>query len=282
MKSITIIIPFFNDSSSISRTLGSINNALDNVKKRISLTVKIVNDGSSEHELLELKKIITNFNTLSIELLTKPNGGVSSARNLGLKGVVSDYIYFLDADDTLLPNFFSYVAEPPTSVNMYFNLKINKRINKHNLEKIFTMNDDLFSDLFVSRVCHLSSIIFHRDNINGQIFNESYKTSEDHLYIYENLSSNKVFFINDVISQYRYDGKFYSAEKNALPEIVEKTESMKLNEVICKSISENQYLHNKFIKETFVVSGDFISYKIMLLGFFRSEYMYRLFQKIRS
>ncbi|WP_133152550.1 glycosyltransferase, partial [Vibrio sp. 10N.261.52.A1] len=92
--------------------------ALDNVKKRISLTVKIVNDGSSEHELLELKKIITNFNTLSIELLTKPNGGVSSARNLGLKGVVSDYIYFLDADDTLLPNFFSYVAEPPTSVNM--------------------------------------------------------------------------------------------------------------------------------------------------------------------
>ena len=39
----------------------------------------------------------------AVRCVHKPNGGVSSARNLGIEAAVGDYIWFVDADDGALP-----------------------------------------------------------------------------------------------------------------------------------------------------------------------------------
>ncbi len=46
-----------------------------------------------------------------IKVIHKENGGLSDARNAGLKSARGDYIFFLDADDAILPNTFSLVMD---------------------------------------------------------------------------------------------------------------------------------------------------------------------------
>lgn len=64
--------------------------------------VIVVNDGSKDQgpSIVEsFAKIHPNF-----ILVNKENGGVSSARNMGMDLAKGEYIYFMDADDLLLPD----------------------------------------------------------------------------------------------------------------------------------------------------------------------------------
>lgn len=61
----------------------------------------IVNDGSTDNTLGVLKKYADDKR---IKIITCPNGGVSSARNIGMKNASYDYFAFLDCDDLWLEN----------------------------------------------------------------------------------------------------------------------------------------------------------------------------------
>ncbi len=64
--------------------------------------VIVVNDGSTDPKTLKsLREIELYFPDITI--LHKANGGLSSARNRGLKSAHGEYIQFLDADDILVP-----------------------------------------------------------------------------------------------------------------------------------------------------------------------------------
>jgi glycosyltransferase involved in cell wall biosynthesis len=61
-----------------------------------------VDDGSTDGTLEVLRRLEAQHPE-QIQVLTGPNRGASAARNRGMKKVTGDYIQFLDADDTLLP-----------------------------------------------------------------------------------------------------------------------------------------------------------------------------------
>lgn len=65
----------------------------------------IVNDGSSDDTAIIAKRLCSSDGR--IKYVTKQNGGLSSARNVGLKLACGDYIQFLDADDILGPEKFA-------------------------------------------------------------------------------------------------------------------------------------------------------------------------------
>lgn len=67
-----------------------------------------VDDGSTDDTLAWLRA--QNEPRLRIE--TQPNGGVSAARNAGLKLARGRYIAFLDADDTWAPDFLERMLPP--------------------------------------------------------------------------------------------------------------------------------------------------------------------------
>ena len=69
-----------------------------------------VNDGStdsSESICLQYKKMFPH----NIDYIFKPNGGLSSARNIGLKHVKGRYVNFLDPDDKWSPNALKEIQE---------------------------------------------------------------------------------------------------------------------------------------------------------------------------
>jgi glycosyltransferase involved in cell wall biosynthesis len=66
----------------------------------------VVDDGSTDNGAAAVEKYPT------IKLLQKPNGGQSSARNVGVAASTSDLIAFLDQDDVWYPQHLRKLAEP--------------------------------------------------------------------------------------------------------------------------------------------------------------------------
>ena len=99
---ISIIIPTFNRSDTIER---SINSILEQDYPKQKLEIIVVDDGSQDNTL----SILTRYqHTNNIRILRQENKGVSSARNLGLKHAKYSWIAFLDSDDYWMPKKLKY------------------------------------------------------------------------------------------------------------------------------------------------------------------------------
>ena len=99
----SIVIPLYNKQESIRRTIYSV---FDQVGCGASqYEVIIVDDGSSDNSLATVNKIQREHTDREIIVYSQTNAGVSAARNKGVELASSDYIAFLDADDTYEPNF---------------------------------------------------------------------------------------------------------------------------------------------------------------------------------
>lgn len=95
---VSIIIPVFNSESTILRTLESVKN-----QSFQDFEIIIVDDGSTDKSVQKIKSFQDLNVELKIKLIRKDNGGVSSARNVGLKIACGTWIALLDSDDEWLP-----------------------------------------------------------------------------------------------------------------------------------------------------------------------------------
>lgn len=91
---ISIIIPLYNKEKTIKRAIESV---LQQSYKNFELLV--IDDGSIDNS----KIIVENISDSRIIYEFKQNGGVSSARNYGARKASSQWLFFLDADDIMLP-----------------------------------------------------------------------------------------------------------------------------------------------------------------------------------
>ena len=92
----SVIIPLYNKELHIRYTTESV---LSQTYNNFELIV--VNDGSTDNSL----KIVQAISDPRIEIIDKPNGGESSARNAGIRVAKHKYIALLDADDYWDENF---------------------------------------------------------------------------------------------------------------------------------------------------------------------------------
>ena len=94
---VSIIIPIYNTGDKLVRCLESVlNQTLDDFE------CLMVDDGSTDQS----PQVIDEFAAKNSRFIAihKPNGGVSSARNEGLKVAEGEWVVFLDSDDTIKPN----------------------------------------------------------------------------------------------------------------------------------------------------------------------------------
>lgn len=98
----SIIIPAYNLENYIAATLQSVL-----VQTFQDFEIIIVDDGSSD----ETVSIIQSFHDPRIRLVSQVNGGVSRARNAGMKKAMGAYIAFLDGDDYWYPEHLELAAD---------------------------------------------------------------------------------------------------------------------------------------------------------------------------
>lgn len=97
MNLISIIIPVYNAEKYINRCIKSIVN-----QSYQKLEIIVVNDGSTDNSLSICETLATQDNR--IKVISQDNGGVSKARNMGLRLAKGEYVMFLDSDDYMLPD----------------------------------------------------------------------------------------------------------------------------------------------------------------------------------
>jgi len=100
VNKISVVIPMYNSADTIIRALNSIENqtAFNQITEVI-----VVNDGSTDNSLDLVKEYKEENEQIPLVVIDKPNGGVSSARNAGMKAAKGKWIALLDSDDSWFP-----------------------------------------------------------------------------------------------------------------------------------------------------------------------------------
>lgn len=98
---ISVIVPVYNKVSRIEACLQSVLAQDFN-----DYELLIINDGSTDGSDVICCKYAKNM-AARIQYIDKENGGVSSARNVGIDTARGEYLCFVDADDTMKPNFLT-------------------------------------------------------------------------------------------------------------------------------------------------------------------------------
>lgn len=111
MKKVSIIIPCYNCQSLVGETLDSL--AAQTFR---DFEVICVNDGSTDNTQSMLERWKAQ-NDLQMQIISKSNGGVSSARNAGIQAAEGKYLLFLDADDLYHPEFIQRLYDAMTQKN---------------------------------------------------------------------------------------------------------------------------------------------------------------------
>ena len=107
-KSLSIIIPVYNTlEKKLRRCLDSIIVQLYKDYECI-----VVDDGSTDGSAVIIDEYVTN--DARFKAVHKKNGGVSSARNCGLRIASGEWLVFVDSDDFLMPDHISSLMDAAT------------------------------------------------------------------------------------------------------------------------------------------------------------------------
>lgn len=102
----TVVIPVYNKQDSLSSCAACLDGQ---TATQDSFEVVFVNDGSTDDSLALCEEIASSRSNYVV--IDKPNGGVSSARNVGIKAARGRYIMFLDSDDEITKCTIKHLVE---------------------------------------------------------------------------------------------------------------------------------------------------------------------------
>lgn len=104
MKLVSVIIPIYNVEKYLKRCVESVRN-----QTYQKIEIILVDDGSTDR----CGMICDEYDEVDnrIKVVHKKNGGLSSARNAGLRCAEGEYIFFLDADDFIDVDTFRILQE---------------------------------------------------------------------------------------------------------------------------------------------------------------------------
>lgn len=231
----SVVIPLYNKELSIGNTIQSVLN-----QTYQDYEIIIVNDGSTDNSL----HVVEQINDSRIRIITKPNGGVSSARNRGIKEAKYDWIAFLDADDfwksdhliTLHDNIIKH-PEYKIFCNSYSRSFKEQNIfdQKHKIKII----NDYFKEALNNLFCWTGVVCIKRPLLDEVgFFNEKLSRGED-LEIWMNIGRNyPIVWTNKITAIYNQESENKLTRSNIpLNKCIENYLDFKN-----KSSSETEYL----------------------------------------
>lgn len=150
MIKVSVIVPVYNTEKYLRQCLDSLANQ---TLKEIEIIV--INDGSKDNSQVILDEYSSKYNNFKV--FVKENGGLSSARNLGIEKSTGKYITFLDSDDFVLSNMYEKMYKKieedksdilVTNLYRYFDER-----NGVVLKAIHTYSDKIYKNFIIGSPC---------------------------------------------------------------------------------------------------------------------------------
>ena len=203
MSLISIIVPVYNSVSTLSRCVDSILNQTVS-----DWELLLIDDGSID----ESSKICDEYAVKDkrIKVLHKENGGVSSARNAGIKLAKGDWIIFLDSDDYFLFDALKVLLEAAlkngtlvSAANFYVE-KNNKKFGVCE-GKTRIVKNNFCSWYFYTCFLRAGATLFHKSVVNKFIFDENLNRYEDIKFLFDIMRVERVSYSADFVMVYSED-----------------------------------------------------------------------------
>lgn len=195
---ISIIVPIYNSEKTLERCIKS---ATGQTYRDIEII--LVNDGSTDRS----DEICRSFEKSDnrIRYYYKENGGVSEARNLGIREARGEFIMMLDSDDEILPDacnkLLSYQQQTSADIiifGMFFDrniapgrLRIYETFDSFKLDFPKLLNSDLISS---------SLNKFYKRELMTRPYPENSSFGEDLIFVLDCLMQcNRILLIPDIL-----------------------------------------------------------------------------------
>ena len=190
---LSIIMPVYNVEKYI---VNCINSILEQTNKDFELI--IVNDGSKDNSIEIAKKMTKKFK--NIKIVDKENGGLSDARNFGLKYATGQFVTFIDSDDCIERDYVEVLLDTINKYNadlVLFGYYVDYYTNN-----ILINTNTVIEEYQESNIKEKEKIIIHDTNCIGYAWNKVYKR--------ETIISNELeyekgtSYIEDIIFNEKY------------------------------------------------------------------------------
>lgn len=219
-EKVSIIIPIYNMEKYLEKCIESIIN-----QSYSNLEIILVNDGSKDDSL----KICEKYRKIDkrVKVIDKQNGGVSSARNIGLNNSTGEWINFMDPDDWAEKDMIEFLITNAkknnaeiVQGNCYYNIgnkqKERKAINPNLIirdkDKIELFQLDIISTIYEERDNNVSlgpirgvwGKLYKKEVLDNLRFNNELYAFEDgvfNLYAFE--KANRIILTNKYLYHYR-------------------------------------------------------------------------------
>lgn len=197
---ISIIVPVYNVEQYLPRCINSILN-----QSFADFELLLIDDGSKDKSGAICDEYADNDDR--IRVFHKENGGVSSARNIGLENARGEWLSFIDGDDEITEGYFNIRQEHEgvdVIIKPYSVVNADDRVTSHNYElSILTGKDKIFRYYVQKRNNALWDKIIKRKTVGTKRFNTNVSIGEDFLFFLSVLPNvNSIAF--DDTGSYRY------------------------------------------------------------------------------
>ena len=277
---ISIVIPIYNAEKYLEECLNSIKN-----QTYKNFEVIMVNDGSKD----DSETICMNFlrSDSRFRYLKKENGGVSSARNVGLDNVEGDYITFIDADDWVDENYLDLLITTVKKNHSDIVVSSYKQFNNidvfylraYSLQEKYLLNfermnrDDfltIFPKLMSTNVCFNNAVakLFRKELVNDLRFDTSIKYGEDlDFYFRLYLNVDSISYVDEPTYVYRMHGDSTTSNFNQEHAEQELSIFKQMHEKIQEIGLPSIHYFNK-LKKLLELRMDFLENKVLLNEYF--------------
>ena len=244
---ISIIIPAYNAEKYIARCLDSISCQTYKYWECI-----VINDGSKD-KTGDICKYYADKDSRFV-IIQKENGGVSSARNLGLQFAHNEWITFIDADDWIKPNYLeTFLYKELTHKTIVYQGVMNEYID--HAEPWYAFQNNIYEGSLLKKGIEEHKLLhkgcsfpkLYNINIirqNSITFSTNLPLHEDHVFTLEYLQFVDRIIVCDNIgyhydhrgegtsaSSREYDARVYAeAARELIPLMVKCKNKFKLND----------------------------------------------------
>lgn len=281
MKKVTVITPYYRGEKTIFNTINSVFNSYENVKDEINLEYIVIIDSMEDRDKI-FKKLKNEYKDKIILLKNQENLGVAKSRNKAIKLATGDYVIFLDQDDNLDENYFTYIKNNIEAdskvilVNGYICNKVNGK-----KAPLYYVRPKLRRKTFLraNKISTPGQVVFSKSIINNNFFtgcSEEFKGADDwaaYINMFLNNPNLKIDYISKKLFYYNLHGNNYSNNWAELNSSAIETSKYFINKVqsdekkiLQKRINilafENMYLGNKSLDFKFKNLCKIIDYYI--------------------